>query len=457
MSEPNVRVLLVEDHAMVARGIEAALAEEDGLEIVGIAGTVDEGVMRFKQLGPDVVVMDYRLPDGEGTEATRRIRVIDGEAVVLLLTGADDPSIVSDALDSGCSGFVSKDRDVDDLVSAIRAVARGAAVFPADLLSRALSPSTDKQGVGADLTAREARGAGDARRRLLDRGDRERPVPEPPHRPQPRAQHPHEAARPDEAGGRRHRGTRGIGRSAPRHVRSLRARVALIVVLAFVPAFVVVYLISRNDRTDARNDSADETRALAANVAEQYDHLIGDTQTLLRAIGSIPPNDVVLAQCDPALAAITRQSPTYSNLFIVEADGTVVCSAKPVAPTVDPDSEWLTQAMSEGWLRRPRRRHRLQQDVHGRDRHGRHQRSVRRCRADRARRPRVGRRFDGVVHHGIGHGRRRGERHPVPTARRRHRRPRRDELRLVRGAAPFREPRRRRHQGPGRRPAHLHR
>ena len=81
MSEPNVRVLLVEDHAMVARGIEAALAEEDGLEIVGIVGTVDEGVMRFKQLGPDVVVMDYRLPDGEGTEATP-ISGIDGEAAV---------------------------------------------------------------------------------------------------------------------------------------------------------------------------------------------------------------------------------------------------------------------------------------------------------------------------------------------------------------------------------------
>ena len=153
MSEPNVRVLLVEDHAMVARGIEAALAEEDGLEIVGIAGTVDEGVMRFKQLGPDVVVMDYRLPDGEGTEATRRIRVIDGEAAVLLLTGADDPSIVSDALDSGCSGFVSKDRDVDDLVERDprRCTRRGG--VPSRSLSRALSPSTDKQGVGADLTA----------------------------------------------------------------------------------------------------------------------------------------------------------------------------------------------------------------------------------------------------------------------------------------------------------------
>ena len=131
-------------------------------------------------------------------------------------------------------------------------------------------------------------------------------------------------------------------------MRSLRARVALIVLLAFVPAFVVVYLVSRNDRTEARNDSADETRALAANVAEQYDQLVGDTQTLLRAIGTIPPNEDVLAQCDPALAAITRQSPTYSNLFVVRADGTVVCSAKPIASTVDPGSEWLTQTLSQG-------------------------------------------------------------------------------------------------------------
>ena len=154
-SEPTVRVLLVEDHAMVARGIEAALADEDDLEVVGIAGTLDDGVLRFRQLGPDVVVMDFRLPDGEGTDATRQIREIDTEAVVLLLTGADDPSVVSAALDAGCSGFVSKDRDVDELASAIRAVARGAAVFPAGLLSRALSPSAAPSGTGSDLTARE--------------------------------------------------------------------------------------------------------------------------------------------------------------------------------------------------------------------------------------------------------------------------------------------------------------
>src|SRR5262245_28967860 len=98
MSDPTVRVLLVEDHAMVARGLEAALGGENDLEVVGIAGSVDDGVLRFRQLGPDVVVMDFRLPDGQGTDATRRIRELDGEATVLLLTGADDPSVVSAAL-----------------------------------------------------------------------------------------------------------------------------------------------------------------------------------------------------------------------------------------------------------------------------------------------------------------------------------------------------------------------
>jgi DNA-binding NarL/FixJ family response regulator len=155
MGQPTVRVLLVEDHAMVARGLEAALAGEGDLDVVGIAGSVDEGVRRFGQLAPDVVVMDYRLPDGDGTDATRRIRGLDADATVLLLTGADDPSVVSAALEAGCSGFVSKGRDVEELASAIRAVSRGAAVFPADLLARALGPATDLQQPGADLTARE--------------------------------------------------------------------------------------------------------------------------------------------------------------------------------------------------------------------------------------------------------------------------------------------------------------
>lgn len=153
--EPSVRVLLVEDHEMVARGIEAVLEDEPGMEVVGRAATVGDAVLRFRQLTPDVVVMDYRLPDGHGTDATRQIRDLDGDASVLLLTGFDDPAVVSEALDAGCSGFVTKDAGIDDLAGAIRAVARGAAVFPADVLAHALRPAPGGSRIGDDLTARE--------------------------------------------------------------------------------------------------------------------------------------------------------------------------------------------------------------------------------------------------------------------------------------------------------------
>lgn len=150
-----MRVLLVEDHEMVARGLESALNAEDDIEVVGHAASADEGVTRFDVLAPDVVVMDFRLPDSSGTDATRRILERHPEAVVLLLTGFDDSGVVAAALDAGCSGFVTKDASIENLTGAIRAVARGAAVFPADQLARALRPAAREPHVGADLTGRE--------------------------------------------------------------------------------------------------------------------------------------------------------------------------------------------------------------------------------------------------------------------------------------------------------------
>jgi signal transduction histidine kinase len=132
-------------------------------------------------------------------------------------------------------------------------------------------------------------------------------------------------------------------------VKSLRARVAVVVVLAFVPAFVVVYIVARNDRSEAREDSADETRELASNVATQYETLLGDTRTLLRAIGSVAPNDIILAQCDSALAAIVRQSPVYDNLVVLDDDRSVICSARPASRAVDrTNSDWFATTLADG-------------------------------------------------------------------------------------------------------------
>jgi DNA-binding NarL/FixJ family response regulator len=150
-----VRVLLVEDHEMVAQGLVAALGDEPDMDVVGWASTVADSITKYGALRPDIVLMDYRLPDGTGTEAASRIRVADPEACILLITGATDDGIVAEALESGCSGFIGKDRDLDELSHAIRAAARGAAVFPADLLSAATRRGGMPPRVGADRTERE--------------------------------------------------------------------------------------------------------------------------------------------------------------------------------------------------------------------------------------------------------------------------------------------------------------
>ena len=121
------------------------------------------------------------------------------------------------------------------------------------------------------------------------------------------------------------------------------------VLLAFVPAFVVVFVIARTDQDKARDENAEETAELATSVASQYEALLGDTRTLLRAIGSIPADDLVLVQCDAALAALARQSPAYDNLIVFAADGTVVCSARPGAVAVDPKTtDWFQTALATG-------------------------------------------------------------------------------------------------------------
>ena len=132
-----LRVLLVEDHEMVAHGSRPRSPRRPTSRSSASREPWNDGVNRFKQLRPHVVVMDYRLPDGEGTDATRRIREVDPDARRPAAHRRRRPQRRVRRARRGCSGFVTKDRGVEDLVSAIRSVAKGAAVFPTDLLVRA--------------------------------------------------------------------------------------------------------------------------------------------------------------------------------------------------------------------------------------------------------------------------------------------------------------------------------
>jgi two-component system, NarL family, response regulator DevR len=120
-----LRIMVVDDHEVVRNGIKALLAEEEGLTFAGEAGSVREAIDRAEWARPDVVVMDIRLPDGSGIDATREIRArLPNTQVLMLTTFADDEALFASIM-AGAAGYVLKQVHGGDLVRAIRAVGAG--------------------------------------------------------------------------------------------------------------------------------------------------------------------------------------------------------------------------------------------------------------------------------------------------------------------------------------------
>ena len=155
-----MRVLIVEDHQIVAEALTAALAGTDDVSIVGTANSVAEALSVAHLERPDVVLMDYRLPDGDGVSAATAIRAERPETKVVIITAYEDETMVLHAIEAGCSGFVTKSQDISTLVSALRAAEADDMVIPPDMLKRLLPRlSPTYRGVGRDLTPRAATGA----------------------------------------------------------------------------------------------------------------------------------------------------------------------------------------------------------------------------------------------------------------------------------------------------------
>jgi DNA-binding NarL/FixJ family response regulator len=120
-----LRVMLVDDHEVIRDGIKALLNEAEGILVVGEAGTVREAVLCAEAVRPDVIVMDVRLTDGSGIDATRQIRANHPETHVLMLTSyADDDAMLASIM-AGASGYVLKQVRGGDLVRAVRTVGTG--------------------------------------------------------------------------------------------------------------------------------------------------------------------------------------------------------------------------------------------------------------------------------------------------------------------------------------------
>jgi NarL family two-component system response regulator LiaR len=122
-----VRLLVVDDHDLFRAGLASLLSAEEGIEVVGQASGGKMGVRLASELRPDVVLMDVRMPDIGGPEATRLILEREPDIKVLALTVSSDDADVSAALQAGAVGFLAKDTPIDSLVVAVNAAASGAA------------------------------------------------------------------------------------------------------------------------------------------------------------------------------------------------------------------------------------------------------------------------------------------------------------------------------------------
>lgn len=151
-----ITVAIVDDHVMVADMLATVIESEADLHFVGVAKTVAEGLELVERTQPQVVLMDYRLPDGDGIKAVRAIRSRWPETHLVMLSGADRNDLLALSIEAGCVGLVSKDRPVEEVLAAVRAAARGEVVIKSDDFAGLLHQLTKTPSQATHLlTARE--------------------------------------------------------------------------------------------------------------------------------------------------------------------------------------------------------------------------------------------------------------------------------------------------------------
>ena len=140
MTDPQIRVLVVDDHSMLRAGFRTILDIQPDITVVGEAATGAEAVAQASALLPDVITMDVQMPDMDGIEATRRI-VADPAvgAAIAIVTTFDQDDYLYQALDAGASGFLLKNAGAEDLIAAVRALATGDGMLAPEVTRRVLA------------------------------------------------------------------------------------------------------------------------------------------------------------------------------------------------------------------------------------------------------------------------------------------------------------------------------
>lgn len=157
----SIRVVIADDHPIVRTGLAALLNSLDGIEVAGVAQTGREAVDRVLSTRPEVAIVDLKMPELDGFEATREIARVAPDVAVLVLTMFDDDASVFAAMRAGARGYLVKGAQQEEIERAIRAVARGEAIFGPGVAGRVLgflsNPPAGIDGSFPELTERERR------------------------------------------------------------------------------------------------------------------------------------------------------------------------------------------------------------------------------------------------------------------------------------------------------------
>jgi DNA-binding NarL/FixJ family response regulator len=161
----TIRVVLADDQPLVRAGLRMLIEQTPDIDVAGEAGTGGEAVQLAREAGPDIVVMDIRMPGMDGIEATKLITAGGGHARVLVLTTFDEDDYVYGALRAGASGFLVKDMALDDILTAIRVVAAGDAMIAPGVTRRLIGRFASEPRAGRE--PRELTGITDREREVL--------------------------------------------------------------------------------------------------------------------------------------------------------------------------------------------------------------------------------------------------------------------------------------------------
>ena len=151
----QTRILIVEDHQIVADGLTALLNTQKDMAVVGHAGSVAESADKAAELDPDVILLDFRLTDGTGADAAAAIRRVNPHAKHIFLTREDSDVARFAALESGASGFIHKSRAATEVVEAIRTVASGGNLITPSTIATRLNRRRQTESQRESLTPRE--------------------------------------------------------------------------------------------------------------------------------------------------------------------------------------------------------------------------------------------------------------------------------------------------------------